>query len=145
MKQNEKKLSLRIAEVLKKLENTLDLVWRFDLAADMNLTIGQSAQHKRLQTEQRGYSDLFIAEPKKGFHGLYIELKNSKSDVYLKDGIRYKKAKKLIKRGKLIIGSYDHIQEQVKMHEKLRKKGYKVEWGFGYDDTLKKILEYLGV
>ena len=140
--QKEKKLSLQIAEYLKILEKQMNLVWRFDLAADINLTMGQATQHKKLQTEQRGYCDLFIAEPKKCFHGLYIELKNSRDDVFKKDG-GYKKKKINIKRGKLVIGSYDHIQEQLKMHDILRSKGYAVEFGFGFQDTIKKIDLYL--
>ena len=138
--QKEKKLSLRVATELKKIPM---LMWRFDIAADINLTMGQSAQHKKLQNDQRGFPDLFLAEARKGFHGLYIELKNSKSDVYRKDGVTLLKKKKLIKRGKLVIGSYDHNIEQQKMHDILRGKGYKVVYGWGFDDTIKKISDYL--
>lgn len=138
--QKEKKLSLLIATELKKIPM---LMWRFDIAADINLTMGQSAQHKKLQADQRGYPDLFLAEARKGFHGLYIELKNSKDDVYRKDGVTLLKKKMLIKRGKLVIGSYDHNIEQQKMHDILRSKGYKVQYGWGFDDTIKKITDYL--
>ena len=105
--------------------------------------MGQSAKHKKLQMEQRGYPDLLILEARNGYHGLFIELKKSKSEVFLKDGTTYKKVKKPIKQRGKIVGYYDHIQEQVKMHQMLRQKGYAVEWGFGLTDTLKKIDAYL--
>lgn len=54
--------------------NYKDIIWRFDLAADLKLTIGQARKHKRLQ-QHRGYPDLFIAEPRGEYHGAYIELK----------------------------------------------------------------------
>lgn len=38
-----------------------DVIYRFDLAADLKLTPGQAAKHHRLHPE-RGYPDLFIAE-----------------------------------------------------------------------------------
>lgn len=40
-----------------------DAIYRFDVGADIKLTMGQAAKHKRLHPE-RGYPDLFIAEPK---------------------------------------------------------------------------------
>lgn len=38
-----------------------NVIYRFDIAADLKLTPGQAAKHKRLHPE-RGYPDLFIAE-----------------------------------------------------------------------------------
>jgi hypothetical protein len=37
-----------------------DVIYRFDIAADLKLTPGQAAKHKRLHPK-RGYPDLFIA------------------------------------------------------------------------------------
>ena len=83
-----------------------DVIYRFDLAADLKLTPGQAAKHHRLHPE-RGYPDLYIAESSEninskdwngivrewGFYfGLYIEIK--------KDGTKLKRdkdAKKLLK------------------------------------------------
>jgi hypothetical protein len=107
--------------------------------------MGQRVKVKALQMKERGYPDLFIAEPSKGFHGLYIELKKNKSEVYLKDGITYKKKKVSIKAHGRIIGYYDHIQAQVKMHGKLRDKGYKVEFGFGVKHSIEIIENYLAL
>ena len=38
-----------------------DVIYRFDLAADLKLTPGQAAKHHRLH-QKRGYPDLLIAE-----------------------------------------------------------------------------------
>lgn len=39
-----------------------EVIYRFDLAADLKLTPGQAVRHKRLHPH-RGYPDLFIAQP----------------------------------------------------------------------------------
>ena len=122
----EKEISLAIAAYLKR--KYPHLLYRFDLAADLKLTMGQAVQNKRLQMQDRGYPDLFIAEPKKGFHGLYVEIKKSGDEVFKKNGgMRGNK----------------HIMEQWSMLYRLKQKGYRVEWGLGFQDAIKKIDNYL--
>ena len=113
-----------------------DVIYRFDLAADLKLTIGQARKHKTLHPH-RGYPDLFIAEirPHWGdisfnteYHGLYLEIK--------KDGTRLKK-----KNGEW---ATPHIAEQAEMLEKLEKRGYWAEFAVGIDEALEIIDEYLG-
>jgi len=65
---------------------------------------------------------------RKGYGALYIELKKNRSEVYKLNG-DYKKNQ--------------HLEEQLKYHERLREKGYKVVFGLGFDDTVNKIKEYL--
>lgn len=120
-----------------------NVIYRFDIAADLKLTPGQAAKHKRLHPT-RGYPDLFIAEPKfkpipehgyprsiewesQDWHGLYLEIK--------KDG------EKLIKKD----GSWrtPHIAEQAEMLERLRQAGYKAEFGVGFEACKQIIDEYL--
>ena len=66
-----------------------NVIYRFDVGADLKLTMGQAAKHKRLHPE-RGYPDLFIAESSTniwnspvrewGLHfGLYIEIKSNEN------------------------------------------------------------------
>lgn len=134
-----------------------DVIYRFDLAADLKLTPGQAAKHHRLHPE-RGYPDLFIAESSEnvnskdwngivrewGFYfGFYIEIK--------KDGTKLKRdkdAKKILKGDTKIRKKGDwfdkHIEEQAEMLEKLRARGYKAEFGVGYESTVKMIRDYLG-
>lgn len=129
-----------------------DVIYRFDLAADLKLTPGQAAKHHRLHPE-RGYPDLFIAESSTniwnnpvrewGLHfGLYIEIK--------KDGTKLKRdkdAKKPLKGEVKIRKKGDwwdkHIEEQAEMLEKLRARGYRAEFGVGFEGCKKIIDEYL--
>lgn len=109
-----------------------DVIYRFDLAADLKLTMGQARKHKVLHPH-RGYPDLFIAQPAYfaggiTYHGLFIEIK--------KDGTRLKK-----KNGEW---ASDHIAEQAKMLKLLTIRGYKAEFAVGIDEALEIIDEYLG-
>lgn len=105
-----------------------DVIYRFDLASDLKLTPGQAAKHKRLHPE-RGYPDLFIAESSSKDHGLYLEIKTESNSPYKKDGT--------LKKDK-------HLEEQAEMLERLRARGYKAEFGVGYESTVKMIRDYLG-
>lgn len=114
-----------------------NVIYRFDLAADLKLTQGQAVKHKRLHPK-RGYPDLFIAEPMPRkvdgswnyeYNGLFIELK--------KDGTRLKKKD----------GSWatPHIAEQADMLERLEFRGYKAVFAVGFDEAKKVIDDYLGL
>lgn len=103
------------------------VIYRFDLAADLKLTMGQASKHKRLQ-RYRGYPDLFIAEPKGKYGGLFLEIK--------KDGVRIFKQD-----GTLV--SDEHIREQFDMLADLRQRGYAAEFGIGFDATKKLIDDYM--
>lgn len=103
------------------------VIYRFDLAADLKLTMGQASKHKRLQ-RYRGYPDLFIAEPKGAYHGLYLEIK--------KDGVRIFKQD-----GTLV--SDEHIREQFDMLADLRQHGYAAEFAIGFEGAKKLIDDYM--
>lgn len=119
-----------------------NVIYRFDIAADLKLTPGQAAKHKRLHPE-RGYPDLYIAESSEninskdwngivrewGFYfGLYLEIKTESNSPYKKDGTLKKD---------------QHLEEQARMLEKLRARGYKAEFGIGFEGCKKIIDEYL--
>ena len=104
-----------------------DVIYRFDLASDLKLTPGQAAKHKRLHPT-RGYPDLFIAESSSKDHGLYLEIKTESNSPYKKDGTLKK---------------YKHLEEQAKMLERLRARGYRAEFGIGLENCKKIIDEYL--
>ena len=129
--------------------NYKDIIWRFDLAADLKLTIGQARKHKRLQ-QHRGYPDLFIAEPKdvvvgqkpvmitgvlcqqditEHRCGLFIEIKKAGTRIYKKDGT---------------LVANEHIREQFDILEQLRKRGYMAEFACGFDEAKEIIDRYLG-
>ena len=119
-----------------------NVIYRFDVGADLKLTPGQAAKHKRLHPE-RGYPDLYIAESSEnvnskdwnaivrewGFYfGLYLEIKTESNSPYKKDGTLKKD---------------QHLEEQARMLEKLRARGYKAEFGVGFEECKQIIDEYL--
>ena len=77
---------------------------------------------------RRAWPDMFIAEPKGEFHGLFIELK--------KEGVRLKK----------LNGDWatSHVEEQARVLDELRERGYKAEFAVGFDEAIELIDSYLG-
>jgi hypothetical protein len=121
----EKDLHLKITNYLR--IRYPDVIFRTDFAAGMKLTIGQAMKHKRMQSSD-AYPDIFIAEPRSGFNGLFIELKRTPSAVHKKNGD---------------IRANQHIQKQYEMLKRLQEKGYKALFTFGYQNTIAVIDEYL--
>lgn len=114
------------------------VIYRFDLAADLKLTMGQASKHKRLQ-RYRGYPDLFIAETViskirqndgsyDAYSGLFVELKREGTRIFKKDG-------------KLVAD--EHIREQFDMLSDLRARGYAAEFGIGFEATKELIDSYM--
>ena len=126
------------------------VIYRYDLAADLKLSIGQAKKHKALQ-HYRGYPDLFIAEPycrvhedmavsedktrvaitgyPEEYNGLFLEIKKPGTRIFTKKGL---------------LVADEHIREQFDMLESLRRRGYRAEFAIGYDEAVKIIDEYLG-
>lgn len=123
--QEEKKLSYMVAEFIK--TQYPKVIHRFDVAADLRMSINQASIIKNKLLHEKGFTDLVIFEPSKGYHGLLIELKKDYAEVYKKDG-SYKKN--------------EHLETQIAMHKRLRDKGYCVVFGLGFDDTIEKIRGY---
>lgn len=116
------------------------VIYRFDLAADLKLTMGQASKHKRLQ-RYRGYPDLFIAEQSVrhedvsdhvigewNYAGLFIELKREGTRIFKKDGT---------------LVADEHIREQYDMLHDLRARGYAAEFACGFDEAKKLIDDYM--
>src|SRR5678815_952348 len=60
-------------------------LYRVDYGAGLKMSISQAVYQKRIQ-KCKAYPDLFIAERRGGYGGLFIEIKRSKDEVYLKSG-----------------------------------------------------------
>ena len=106
-----------------------DVIFRFDIAADIHLPDKLLWKSNRIHRHKKGYPDLFIAEPRGQYSGLFLELKYDKWQVLKKRGGGMKKS--------------EHLESQKNMLARLNKKGYLADWGLGFDDTIKKIDKYL--
>lgn len=109
--------------------NSLNVDFHNDWAAGAYLTQGQNASKKSMDSNG-GWVDLFIAEPRDGYHGLYIELKKEGEVTHRRDG-------KLRKN--------DQIYKENAFLERQRRKGYRAEFGIGYEESRRIIDEYLGL
>lgn len=94
-------------------------------ASGYRLSKGMAAKSKRMRSNDK-IPDLMIFEPKGGFHALLIEIK-AKS-IYKKNG-------ELLKN--------DHVAEQAKTLEKLRKKGYCAEFAQSFEEAKELIDTYM--
>lgn len=104
-----------------------NVIYRFDLAADLKLTMGQARKHKELHPK-RGYPDLFIAEPRSCYHGMYIELKADGKSPYKRNG-ELKKS--------------EHLQEQSVFLHNLNCRGYYATFATGFEEAKSLIELYL--
>lgn len=110
-----------------------DVIYRFDLAADLKLTVGQASRHKRLHPK-RGYPDLFIANRRYDlencveYHGLFLELKKDGTRLHKKDGS----------------WATEHIAEQAETLQALQDRGYETYFAIGFEQAKEIIDEYLG-
>lgn len=101
-----------------------------DWASGAFLTKGQN--DSRLAMSSRGgWVDIFIAEPRDGFHGFFIELKREGVRPYLKDGVT--------------LSADPQIRKEAAFLDRQREKGYKAEFGVGYTETKRMIDKYLGI
>ena len=103
------------------------LIFRFDFAAGMYLSPYMANKH-RSQNPIKGYPDLFIALPKGNFAGLFVEIKNDKSNPFKKDGT---------------LKSNEHLERQAEILKALNEFGYAALFANGVDETIKVIESYV--
>jgi len=77
-----------------------------------------------------GWPDLFIAEAKGPYHGLFIELKASREELYTKEGF---------------FRNNEHIQKQNAIRLQLSDKGFCAKFACGFDEAQKIVDEYLNL
>lgn len=105
-----------------------EAIFHSDFGSGIKLTKGQAIKQKRQNGGIRGWPDMFIAESRKGYHGLFIELK--------KDGTRLKK-----KDGTF---ASEHLEEQEQLMSRLRGRKYEAQFAVGFDKAVDIIDDYLG-
>lgn len=102
--------------------------FRSDLGG-IRLTPGLRARASMLQGG-RAWPDLFVAEPRAGFHGLFIEIKQEGVTIRKKDGN---------------FVANPHIREQALMLHTLGTRGYLACFGVGFDHIVAILDEYMGL
>jgi hypothetical protein len=107
------------------------VLFNSDLAGATKLSIGQAVSMKHLRSD-RGWPDLFIADPGKRFkyHGLFIELKKEGTKLYKKDNMT---------------PATPHILEQFELQILLQQRGYKCSFAVGFDEAKQIIDKYLSL
>ena len=110
-----------------------DVIFRSDYSSGLRLTKNQANINKSLQSG-RAFPDLFLYEPRGDYAGLAIELKKEGTAIIVTKGPR---------KGHLVAN--EHLQEQYLVLKGLQRKGYKAEFGVGYEQTVKIIDSYMGV
>ena len=91
------------------------IIYHFDTGSGGRTTIGMAMRNKKLN-RVRGWPDLFIAEPRANFKGLFVEIKvinPLKKDGQLK--------------------ADDHLEEQQAVITELLLRGYWATFGVGFD------------
>ena len=107
-KKPESLLATRVANYLKTKHPMT--VYRFDLAADLKMTIGQAKRNKDLHGKfSAGYPDLVVFGSKGAF---FLELKAGK------------------------VPNNDHTRRQRAFHDVLRLKGYVVDFICSFDEAV---------
>jgi hypothetical protein len=96
-------------------------------SSGIRVSMGIAVKMKK-QRSVGALPDLIILEPRCVYHGLCLEIKKDKDEVYRKDG------------GFRVS---EHIQEQAQMLDRLRRKGYFAEFGCGLTDCMAIIKGYL--
>ena len=105
-----------------------DVQFHSDYGSGIKLTQGQAMKQKRQNGGRRGWPDMFLAEPKNGLHGLFIELKKAGTRLKKKDGT----------------WASSHLEEQNEVLNALQKKGYAAYFAVGFEEAKDIIDDYLG-
>lgn len=126
MKHEEYELQKSVARYLSLIYPKVDFL--SDTIASVKLTERQAGRNKLVQKNGFKCPDLLILEPRKGFCGLFIELKIA--TPFKKDGT-------------IKASQKDHLKLQYECLQKLTAKGYKSVFSWSFDMTKKIIDEYL--
>lgn len=94
--------------------------------AGIKLTKGQAVKAAKLRSN-KGFPDLVIYEPRKGYSGLFIELKKGGTRLVKKDGTP----------------TDEHVLDQITCINRLIDRGYKSKICIGYDQAIEAIEDYL--
>jgi hypothetical protein len=105
-----------------------DILFTSDTIANLKLTQAQASRNKKIQKTGFSTPDLLILEPRKGFSGLFIELK---IDTPFK------------KDGQIKASKDNRLENQLKAINSLNQKGYFCCFSWSFDMTKQIIDDYL--
>lgn len=105
-----------------------EVLFHSDFGSGIKLTKGQAIKQKRQNGGIRGWPDMFIAEGRGKYRGLFIELKKDKTRIKKKNGE----------------WASEHIAEQAQLMSRLRGRDYEAQFAVGFDEAVDIIDEYLG-
>jgi hypothetical protein len=91
----------------------------------IKLTPGQAKAIKSLKSS-RGIPDFFSPMARRGYAGLFLEIKKTGTNLHKKDGSF----------------ASQHIQEQHQMLERLKEQGYFASFAIGLDDAINILNRY---
>lgn len=104
------------------------ILFHSDFGSGAKLTPGQAVAQKRMNGGRRAWPDLFVAEQRDPWCGLFLELKRPGTRLKKRDGS----------------WASAHLAEQAEVLAELEKKGYAAEFAVGLDEAIKAIEDYLG-
>lgn len=125
MKASEKKLHKAVCKYLRL--QYPDVIFTSDMSG-LKVSIGVATEMKMNRNPPRGIPDIIVLEPKGGYHGLCLELKQDKSDVYKLNGDLKKNT---------------HIEEQAEVLKRLRAKMYLAVFACGFEQAIEIIDIYM--
>jgi hypothetical protein len=129
VKKHEENVQRRVATYLRREYPGVE--FHSDYAAGLKLTENQARIRKSLNSG-RGWSDMFIAYPSRGYHGLFLELKKDGVSIYCKTGPR---------KGQLVAS--EQIEIEAEFLDKMNKLGYLARFTVGYDKAIALIDYYM--
>lgn len=121
----EKQLKFAIADFMRL--QYPDIPFRIDYD-QLRLPVQVQVQVNRLKSVG-AWPDMFIPWPNKRHNGLFVEIKKSKSGIYLKNGITFRKNK--------------HLTAQIDQMQMLRQLGYTARFCWSLESFQQIMKEYL--
>lgn len=131
VKKHEEALQLAVCRSIR--NEFPNLNFHGDYAAGMMLSYNQARVRRAMQSG-RGWSDIFIPYPSRGYHGLFIELKKEGTVIYATRGPR---------KGKLVAN--EQIQIEAAFLAEMNKLEYFARFACGHDKTMALIRWYMEV
>jgi len=96
-------------------------------SSGIKLSIGQAVVLKKMRSG-RALPDLMLFEARRGYNGMFLEIKREGTIIYKRSGELKKD---------------QHLKEQEEVLSKLTEKGYFAKFVVGYDDAVALIDYYL--